>query len=63
MRDKWIKSIEKRFAKTVGQSLGLANYKIGYFQQRRSYFSEEGLGGIMRVPQAAAGCLGHSIHH
>ncbi len=42
MRDKWIKSIEKRFAKTVGKSWGTPLTKLGTFSNGEAVFSKKG---------------------
>ena len=42
MRDKWIKSIEKRFAKTVGKSWGSHLTKVGTFSNGEAVFSKKG---------------------
>ena len=41
MQDKWIKSIEKRFAKTVGKSWGAPLTKLGTFSNGESVFAQK----------------------
>lgn len=42
MRDKWISSIEKKFAKTVAKSWGVPLTKLGTFSSGESVFSKKG---------------------
>ena len=42
MRDRWISSIEKRFAKTVGKSWGTPLTKLGTFSNGEAVFSKKG---------------------
>jgi hypothetical protein len=42
MRDKWIASIEKKFAKAVGKSCGVPLAKVGTFSNGEAVFSEKG---------------------
>ena len=42
MRDKWIASIEKKFAKTVGKSWGKPLTKLGTFSNGEAVFSKKG---------------------
>ena len=41
MRDKWIASIERRFAKTVGKSWGAPLTKVGTFSNGEAVFSKK----------------------
>ena len=42
MRDKWIKSIEKRFTKTVGKAWGVPLNKVGTFSNGEAVFQKKG---------------------
>jgi hypothetical protein len=42
LRDKWIASIEKKFAKTVGKSWGTPLTKVGTFSNGESVFQKKG---------------------
>lgn len=42
MRDKWIASIERRFAKTVGKAWGTPLTKLGTFSNGEAVFSKKG---------------------
>ena len=42
MRDKWIASIEKKFAKTVGKAFGTPLNKVGTFSNGEAVFSKKG---------------------
>ena len=42
MRDRWIASIEKRFAKTVAKAWGTPLTKVGTFSNGEAVFSEKG---------------------
>jgi len=42
MRDRWISSIEKKFAKTVGKSWGKPLTKLGTFSNGEAVFSKKG---------------------
>ena len=41
MRDRWISSIEKRFAKTVGRAWGVPLTKVGTFSNGESVFAQK----------------------
>ena len=41
MRDRWVKSIEKRFAKTVGKAWGTPLTKLGTFSNGESVFAQK----------------------
>ena len=42
LRDKWIASIEKKFAKTVGRAFGTPLTKLGTFSNGEAVFSKKG---------------------
>ena len=42
MRDRWISSIEKRFAKTVGKSWGTPLTRLGTFSNGEAFFQKKG---------------------
>ena len=44
MRDRWIASIEKRFAKTVGRAWGTHLIKVGTFSNGEVIFQKKGVG-------------------